>query len=87
MNHSLRPRHPASDEGLAAGTGLLTGPAARERAPEDRPCPHCRGAAQVETIDLVRFQVNWHCHLCGHDWVEHRVPERRRRPQRAGPPT
>ena len=83
VNHRLRPHHPAADEGLAAGTGLLTGVAARDRAPERRSCPSCEGDGRVEAIDLVRFRVDWRCDVCGRSWTERRVPSRAVAPPRS----
>lgn len=78
-------RGPAQDEGLAAGTGLLTGESARERAGTGAACPVCAHEAEAVAIDLVRFRVAWHCEHCGHEWTEAQVPPRSRRLTPSGP--
>jgi rubredoxin len=85
VDHRLRMRGPAQDEGLAAGTGLLTGESARERAGAGATCPECGNGAEAVAIDLVRFRVAWHCDACGHEWTEAQVPPRSRRLTHTGP--
>lgn len=59
----------AQAEGLAAGTGLLTGAAARTRAGVTLPCPVCAGEGESVVIDLIAHEVTWRCRSCGHRWV------------------
>lgn len=71
--------HAAQDEGLAAGTGLLTGTTARVAADDiARPCPECKGQATIAVIDLVAHEATWRCRDCNHEWVESGIPARRR---------
>lgn len=58
----------AEVEGLAAGTGLLTGDIARTRSVAAEPCPECDGQGDVVVIDLVINQVSRRCQSCGHRW-------------------
>lgn len=51
----------AEAEGLAAGTGLLTGSLADEvDVPEDS-CPRCHSAGEVVSIDLLDGEVVRRC--------------------------
>lgn len=59
----------AGVEGLAAGTGLLTGDVARAVPVEEITCPVCDHPAGVVIIDLVVQQVTRRCEACGHRWV------------------
>lgn len=58
----------AEAEGLAAGTGLLTGDLARGRLVDAVPCPACAGPGEVIVIDLVTQVVSRRCSRCGHRW-------------------
>lgn len=58
----------ASAEGLAAGTGLLTGSVARSAANVQEPCPECRTDGDVVVIDLIDQAVSLRCPRCGHRW-------------------
>ena len=58
----------ASVEGLAAGTGLLTGSVARA-ATVDARCPSCDAGGEVVVIDLVAHAVSLRCPTCGHRWM------------------
>lgn len=60
--------HMAEAEGLAAGTGLLTGDLTRGRAVDAAPCPECSGRGDVAVIDLVAQVVSRRCQRCGHRW-------------------
>lgn len=60
--------HMAEVEGLAAGTGLLTGELVRGVAVNDAPCPECSGTGEVVVIDLVAQLVARRCRVCGHRW-------------------
>jgi hypothetical protein len=70
--------HPDGDlaqvEGLAAGTGLLTGDVARHRAAVPAVCPSCDGTGEVVVIDLVAHAVSRRCRLCGHRWTVEEPP-------------
>ncbi len=57
----------AEAEGLAAGTGLLTGDTARQKV-DTVPCPICTGVGDVVVIDLVARVVSRRCQSCGHRW-------------------
>jgi hypothetical protein len=59
-------------EGLAAGTGLLTGDAARRAVPTpvQRACARCQAPAEIELLDLVDQRTSWHCESCGYKWEE-----------------
>ncbi|MCB0971851.1 MAG: hypothetical protein KDA97_10130 [Acidimicrobiales bacterium] len=64
----------AQAEGLAAGTGLLTGTVAktiaqREPAPALRACPTCDGPAEIVVVDLVAEATTLRCTSCGHRWT------------------
>lgn len=70
----------AEAEGLAAGTGLLTGEVARQataridpaRLP---PCPDCGETSEVVVVDLVAETTTHRCVGCGHRWtVSNRPP-------------
>ena len=58
----------AEAEGLAAGTGLLTGDIARGAEMAKLPCPECNGVGDVVVIDLVALVVSRRCQVCGHRW-------------------
>ncbi len=58
----------AEAEGLAAGTGLLTGDIARGAEMARLPCPECNGVGDVVVIDLVALVVSRRCQVCGHRW-------------------
>lgn len=65
---------PATAEGLAAGTGLLTGPSARARAGIPQPCPRCAGTGEVVMVDLISFEVIWRCASCQYEWAYADLP-------------
>jgi hypothetical protein len=54
-------------EGLAAGTGLLTGDVVGAGAMA-QPCPVCAGPGEAVVIDLVAHQVSRRCLRCDHRW-------------------
>ena len=58
----------ASVEGLAAGTGLLTGSVARSTTVVAH-CPACAAGGEVVVIDLVDHAVSLRCPSCGHRWM------------------
>jgi hypothetical protein len=60
----------AEAEGLAAGTGLLTGSLAGDvQIPEDT-CPRCHSAGEVVSIDLLDDEVVRRCRSCALPWVQ-----------------
>ena len=58
----------AEAEGLAAGTGLLTGDLVRTASPSPSPCPECRGRGDVVVIDLISSVTSRRCQACGYRW-------------------
>ena len=63
------------EEGLAAGTGLLTGSTAEGRAPQAVPtCPHGDGTGHVVVIDLISQAITWRCGTCATEWQTVDVP-------------
>lgn len=64
----------AEAEGLAAGTGLLTGTVAKT-APtaltiEAEPvCPNCSGTSEIVVVDLVAHATTLRCQACGRRWT------------------
>lgn len=77
----LPDRGMAEAEGLAAGTGLLTGDVARTTPVAVVPCPECHRPSEVVVIDLVAQQTSRACPSCGYRWTsaERVVLERHRR--------
>lgn len=65
----------AEAEGLAAGTGLLTGSLAEQADLPLERCPRCDGAGEVVSIDLLDDEVVRRCRSCAHPWVQ-RYPDR-----------
>ena len=64
----LRPMD-AREEGLAAGTGILTGRVA-ERVPTPvAVCGHCEHPAVVDVLDLVEKKAGYVCTHCAHRWT------------------
>jgi len=63
----------AEVEGLAAGTGLLTGELARSTHLEPVTCPECQGVGDAVVIDLVARVVTRRCQSCGHRWTTDEV--------------
>lgn len=66
-------------EGLAAGTGLLTGQLARSVETAAETCPVCGGTAEPVVIDLVARRVDRRCLSCDHRWA--RVESVKARPE------
>ena len=69
----------AREEGLAAGTGLITGQLAD--AYRGRPgarvatCPACgHRATFTDVIDLVEARTHHHCEVCRHRWAAATMP-------------
>lgn len=58
----------AEIEGLAAGTGLLTGDLTRSAAASNVPCPRCGKPGEVTAIDLVAQVTHRRCRSCAHAW-------------------
>lgn len=63
----------AQAEGLAAGTGLLTGTVAktvdRQDIPADVVCPSCGGRGEIVVVDLVDHRTTARCVACLHRWT------------------
>ena len=63
----------AQVEGLAAGTGLLTGDVAERRARTaglpTAPCPQCGQEGDVSVLDLVDHRLVRICTACHHRWT------------------
>ena len=59
----------AEAEGLAAGTGLLTGDVVRTSSRHSVACPACGGPADVVVIDLVARETSRRCPACLHRWT------------------
>jgi hypothetical protein len=59
----------AEAEGLAAGTGLLTGEVARTTPVADVACPACHRPSVVVVIDLVAHETSRACPSCGNRWT------------------
>lgn len=59
----------AEIEGLAAGTGLLTGDLTRTASAGEAPCPRCGGAGEVVAVDLVASSTHRRCRSCAHSWA------------------
>jgi hypothetical protein len=65
----------AEAEGLAAGTGLLTGTVARSTvSTRSAPCPACHGPSEVVVVDLVLTATTMRCVDCGRRWTVQDVP-------------
>ncbi len=70
VRRALRPDGGLAEaEGLAAGTGLLTGSLVRPAAQAQVPCPTCGGASEVVVIDLVAHETSRSCRRCGRRWT------------------
>ena len=64
----------AQAEGLAAGTGLLTGTVARTAggskvAVADPTCPSCSGHGEIVVVDLIVHATTHRCQSCGRRWT------------------
>lgn len=64
----------AQAEGLAAGTGLLTGTVARTAgvrkvAVPNPPCPSCQGASEIVVVDLIVHVTTLRCTACARRWT------------------
>jgi hypothetical protein len=64
----------AQAEGLAAGTGLLTGTVARSAGPRvvsvpNPPCPTCAGVSDIVVVDLIVHSTTLRCQSCGRRWT------------------
>ena len=73
----LRPRSNdhARDEGMAAGTGLLTGSVADGYAADASTCPRCNTrAVAIHVVDLVERKTDLCCRRCRHYWSVSGVP-------------
>lgn len=75
---AVRSDDDAHAEGLAAGTGLLTGAAAARISrhtdfPDER-CPQCGGRGEVLVVDLVDRRARCVCVECAHAWSTATIP-------------
>ena len=63
----------AEAEGLAAGTGLLTGTVARtvgaQRVATDTGCPSCGGDSEIVVVDLIVGATTLRCQSCTRRWT------------------
>ncbi|MCU1371746.1 MAG: hypothetical protein JWO77_2940 [Ilumatobacteraceae bacterium] len=64
----------AQAEGLAAGTGLLTGTVAKSAGPRkvavaNPDCPTCRGESEIVVVDLIVGVTTLRCQSCGRRWT------------------
>ena len=64
----------AQAEGLAAGTGLLTGTLAKTVGPRkvpvpNPPCPTCTGQSEIVVVDLIVQATTLRCQSCGRRWT------------------
>ncbi len=72
LRDALRPDTDLAEaEGLAAGTGLLTGTVARSsaRTAAIDPCPSCHGPGEVVVVDLIGRSTTIRCVDCGRRWT------------------
>lgn len=61
----------AEAEGLAAGTGLLTGSLVDEADLPGGSCPRCDGEGEVVSIDLLDGEIVRRCRSCAFPWAQH----------------
>jgi len=72
---ALRPDSDLAEaEGLAAGTGLLTGTVARtaptaQAMEVNPPCPSCSGTSEIVVVDLVVHATTLRCRSCARRWT------------------
>ncbi|HWJ60520.1 MAG TPA: hypothetical protein VNS19_01005 [Acidimicrobiales bacterium] len=72
---ALRPDSDLAEaEGLAAGTGLLTGTVAKSAgtakvAVANPMCPTCSGPSEIVVVDLVVHSTTLRCQSCGRRWT------------------
>lgn len=64
----------AQAEGLAAGTGLLTGTVARTASARtitapDASCPSCGAASEIVVVDLIVQATTLRCPVCARRWT------------------
>lgn len=64
----------AQAEGLAAGTGLLTGSVARSVAEQrstlpSPPCPTCAAESEIVVVDLIVGATTRRCQRCSYRWT------------------
>ena len=74
---ALRPDSDLAEaEGLAAGTGLLTGTIARSshRTQIAPPCPVCHGDGEIVVVDLIVRATTTRCTDCGRRWTTQDLP-------------
>jgi hypothetical protein len=73
---ALRPDSDLAEaEGLAAGTGLLTGTVARTAgvrkvaAAVEGTCPTCGGPSEIVVVDLIVQTTTLRCQACARRWT------------------
>lgn len=72
---ALRPDSDLAEaEGLAAGTGLLTGTVARSVGVSkvslaNPACPSCNGSSEIVVVDLIVHASTLRCQSCGRRWT------------------
>jgi len=72
---ALRPDSDLAEaEGLAAGTGLLTGTVAKSVGVSkvslaDPVCPACDGQSEIVVVDLIVHATTLRCRSCGRRWT------------------
>ena len=71
---ALRPDSDLAEaEGLAAGTGLLTGTVARsagaQKLATSAPCPSCSGTSEIVVVDLIVGATTLRCQSCARRWT------------------
>lgn len=64
----------AEAEGLAAGTGLLTGTVAKsvgvsKVSVANPACPACTGSSEIVVVDLIVHATTLRCQSCGRRWT------------------
>lgn len=63
----------AEAEGLAAGTGLLTGDLTWSTVTSAEPCPRCRKPGEAVAVDLLTKMTHRRCPSCAHAWATDEV--------------
>ncbi len=75
IREALRPDSDLAEvEGLAAGTGLLTGAVARSAGAHkvagiDAACPSCGGTSEIVVVDLIVGATALRCQDCARRWT------------------
>ena len=74
LREVLRPDSDLAEaEGLAAGTGLLTGTVARtagaQKVARETSCPSCGGDSEIVVVDLIVGATTLRCQSCTRRWT------------------